>query len=673
MMALQIFLLSIFLYIAGALLSLAMNKSEKTANYASAGCAILASCAGMVSAVPVLAGGTGFMVETAGIVPFAKFAIKMDPLSALMILVISLLTLATAIYSLSYQQEYAGRGIGVLGFLNNLFIASMILVVTSDNAFYFLVFWELMTLISYFLVCFEHNKKEAVHAGFIYLVVAHAGAVLIMISFILFYLQTGTFDFSSFRSANLSPVIKDLAFVLAFFGFGAKAGIMPLHIWLPQAHPAAPSNVSSLMSGVMIKTAVYGILRVGIDFLGASVWWWGLTVLAFGAVSAVFGMLYAMGENDLKRQLAYSSIENVGIILMGVGVGMIGIAGGQPVLGALGILAGLYHLINHAVFKGLLFLGAGSVIYRIHTKNMEEMGGLARQMPWTGFAFLTGALAISAIPPLNGFVSEWFLYQSLFLASTTGIPAVKVVSPLFAVMLALTGALAAMCFVKAYGVAFGGPSRSDRAREAREVPGPMLAGMLILAAGCAVLGLGSPVVAPYLAHVAAAMQGTAPVRVSAGLLVFPGSSSQAMLSTSVMVLLLAGLLVFPLLIVGIQGGTKAGRRVDAVPWACGYSFTSRMASTSTAFSQPLQVLFHPAYRLRTILLEAGHRIASMAGKSVVYIERMDSMWERFIYGPLARSTIRLGQRMQVIQVGNVRWYCLYIIVTLVVLLTATVR
>lgn len=673
MLVQQLFLLSILLYAAGAVASLALNRAGKIANYASGISAFVAASAGMASAIQVFARGTGFTMEATDFIPFARFIIQVDLFSAFMVLVISLLAAATAIYSLAYQEEYVGKGAGVLGFLNNIFIASMVLVVTSGNAFYFLIFWELMTLVSYFLVSFDQENQEVVNAGFIYFLMAHAGTAMIMLSFILFFLYTGTFDFASFRSANLSPATKNLIFLLAFFGFGVKAGIMPLHIWLPRAHPVAPSNVSALMSGVMIKTAIYGLIRVSVDFLGASVWWWGLMVLAFGAISAVLGVLYAISENDLKRLLAYCSIENVGIILMGAGVGMIGAASGEPALGVLGMLAGLYHLINHAVFKGLLFLGAGSVIYRIHTKNMEEMGGLARRMPWTGLAFLTGALGISAIPPLNGFVSEWFIYQSLFMASTSSILTIKVLSPFSATLLALTGALAAMGFVKAYGATFTGPLRSHPAREAREVPVPMLTGMAILAAGCIALGLGAPVVAPYIGNVASALLSTSPVRVSDGLLVFPVSSAQAMLSTPLIALLLVGLVTLPLLIVGMQAGMQAGRRIDSEPWACGYKYSPRMVYASSAFAQPLRVLFRPAYLLRATLARPGYIIALYFKGAVVYVARVEAMWEHYVYRPLVRGTVYLGKRVQALQIGNVRLYCLYIIVTLVVLLIATVR
>jgi hydrogenase-4 component B len=665
----QLFLLSVFLYVAGALVSLAMNRVGKVANYVSAISTFAAAIAGLVSTIIVLVRETPIATEFPGFVPFARFTIEVDHLSAFMILVISLLAAATAIFTLTYDDQYVGKNAGIFGFLNNSYILSMVLAVASSNAFYFLVFWEIMTLASYFLVVVKQDE-EAIHSGFVYFAVAHAAATAIIISFVVLFLHTGSFDFADFRSAEISQATKNLVFLLSFLGFGTKAGIVPFHIWLPRTYSSAPSTVSALMS---TKVAIYGLIRVGVDFLGASVWWWGLTVLAIGAISAVLGILYASSENDLNRQLAYSSTENVGIILMGVGVGMIGVANGQPVLGVLGILAGLYHLLNHAVFKGLLFLGTGSIIYRIGTKNMEEMGGLAKQMPWTGFAFLTGALAISAIPPLNGFVSEWFLYQSLFMASKSNILTIKALSPLFAVMLALTGALAAMCFVKAYGVTFVGPFRSDRAREAKEVPVPMLTGMAILVAGCIALGLGAPIIAPYIGTVASALLGTTPVWVSADMMVFPGSNSQAVLSTPFMILLLMGLVMFSLFIVWIQGGMKAGRRIDSVPWACGYAYSSRMASTANAFAQPLRVLFHPIYLLRNTLVGLGSKMASYSKQAVDYINRMELIWEKNGYGLLARGMVHLGKRVQVIQVGNVRVYCMYIIITLVVLLITTIR
>ena len=298
--------------------------------------------------------------------------------------------------------------------------------------------------------------------------------------------------------------MASIAFLLAFFGFGAKAGMLPLHGWLPRAHPAAPSHASAMMSGVMVKIGVFGIIKVGADLLGGVDMpvWWGVVVLTFGAVSSVLGVMYALAEHDIKRLLAYHTVENVGIILMGVGVGLMGLALKNPLLAALGFLGALYHLLNHAVFKGLLFLGAGAIIHKVHTKDMEKMGGLAKRMPRTALAFLVGCMAISAVPPLNGFVSEWYTYQGLVSISQHSSVIARLSGPVAIVMLAITGALAAMCFVKVYGISFCGQARSAKAAEATEVPAAMTLSMLGLAALCVALGVGAACVAPVVSAVA---------------------------------------------------------------------------------------------------------------------------------------------------------------------------
>ncbi|MCX6930661.1 MAG: proton-conducting transporter membrane subunit, partial [Verrucomicrobia bacterium] len=280
-----------------------------------------------------------------------------------------------------------------------------------------------------------------------------------------------------------------MVFLLFLFGFGVKAGMVPFHIWLPVAHPVAPSNVSALMSGVLIKTGIYGITRVSFDFMGTPPNWWGVTVLTIGTISAVLGVLFALMEHDLKRLLAYHSIENIGIILMGLGAALMFLHSGHPVLASLALIAGLYHTINHACFKALLFLGAGAVLHATHTRNMEEMGGLIRRMPKTAFFFLVGAVAISALPPLNGFISEWLTYQSLLQGFDTTTSLIRLMFPLSGAMLALTGALAAACFVKAFGITFLAQPRSDEARHAHEAPFTMLLGQGILTAACVFLGL----------------------------------------------------------------------------------------------------------------------------------------------------------------------------------------
>ena len=404
--------LAFCLFAAGGLAALLCNRAPRAAAYATGLSGLLGSAAGIASALPVLLGQAGFRIDLGGGLPLSRLIIEVDPLSAFMVLAICFLAAAVFLYSLSYIEEYRQNNPGLLGFLINLFVVAMILVVTVGDALYFLIAWELMTLVSYFLVIYE-GDRPSLAGGWLYFLVAHAGTALIMVAFLLLANGAGSFAFSAFRTAALSPAVRSAVFLLAFIGFCAKAGVVPLHFWLPEAHSAAPSNVSALLSGVMIKTAIYGIIRVTVSFLGAGAWWWGFLILSAGVVSTVLGVIYALAQHDIKRLLAYHSVENIGIILMGIGAGILGLSLGIPALVAVGLLAGLYHLFNHAVFKGLLFLGAGSVVHSTGTRNFESLGGLAGVMPYTAFLFLIGAVSISALPPLNGFVSEWFTYQSL--------------------------------------------------------------------------------------------------------------------------------------------------------------------------------------------------------------------------------------------------------------------
>ncbi|WP_239670667.1 proton-conducting transporter membrane subunit [Vibrio variabilis] len=425
-------------------------------------------------------------------------------LASYMVLVISLIALASGIYAIDYLQEYVGKGAWAITFFLNIFVVSMIAVIVVANSFYFIIFFEMMSFASYFLVLVEQNGKS-VRAGLQYFIIAHAGSVFIMVAFFLLYQETGSLNFADYSNLALSPAKASIIFVLAFLGFGAKAGMITLHAWLPLAHPAAPSHASALMSGVMVKIGVFGIIKFGLVFLGASQAWWGYVVLAFGALSSVLGVMYALAEHDIKRLLAYHTVENVGIILLGVGVAMIATAHNSPVIAAIGLLGALYHLLNHAVFKSLLFFGAGSVIYRIHTKDMDSMGGLGKLMPYTAVAFLIGTMAISALPPLNGFVSEWFIYQSLFSISQQPQLVMMIAGPIAIVMLAITGALACMCFVKVYGLCFGGAPRSEAAQSATEVPATMVTSTWFLALLCVGLGVGAPWVAPHISAVASSV------------------------------------------------------------------------------------------------------------------------------------------------------------------------
>lgn len=668
MSSLQLLMWSIILYLAGAILSLLMARKENASIVIAAISAMLGSVLGLCSALPVLLNGQVQLYTTPGWFPFAAFVVRLDMLAAFMVLVISLLVSVCSLYSIAYVREYVGRGAGSMGFFMNLFIASMVGLVVMDNAFYFIILFEAMSLASWFLVISEQDR-ESVGAGLLYFFIAHAGSVLIMIAFFLMWRESHSLDFAAFRHTALSPTFASIVFLLAFLGFGAKAGMLPLHSWLPRAHPAAPSHASALMSGVMVKIGIFGIIKVGIDLLGATQLWWGIVVLAFGSVSAVLGVLYALAEHDIKRLLAWHTVENIGIILMGVGVGMVGIATQRPVLATIGLLGALYHLLNHAVFKGLLFLGAGAVIYRLHTRDMEKMGGLGKLMPKTALAFLIGCMSISALPPLNGFISEWYTYQSLFSMSHDGNIMMRLSAPIAIVMLAITGALAAMCFVKVYGVSFCGGPRSEPARHAREVPWQMTLSMLLLALCCVILGLGASYIAPVLARVAMSLSGAHDVAVVQGSLLIPEHAAQAMLSPSLMFVLLIALPVLPLLLWLVLKGDRPAFRHRGEPWACGYAWEPLMAVSAGGFTQPLRAMFDVLYRMRQ-RLDPTPTLARTLQGITQGATRVEPFWDEKIILPLVRLVRRIGAQFQRLQGGDFRLYCLYVVAALTVLLMA---
>jgi len=651
----------LMLYAVGAIFSLFV--SGRTSRLVAAFFGLLASVSGVIAVVLTMFGDAIPNLTLFTLPPFGEFAIQMDLLSTLLVAIISLIGIATSLYSFTDAPANVS-----VSFFTNLFMAGMVLVVTVTNAFFFLIFWEVMTLASYFLVVWEFDKKESARTGFIYFLVAHAGAALIMVAFFLFFGHAGTFDFAAIRSTPLPPVVKDIVFVLAFLGFGAKAGMVPLHFWTPDTYAAAPSHVSALMASVMKKTAVYGILRFCVDLLGGSVFWWGFTALTFGVLSAVFGAFYALAEKDIKRLLAFSSVENVGIILMGVGLGMVGLALPSPTLAVLGFLAALYHMLNHAFFKGLLFLGAGSIIAQTGTRDLNQMGGLSRRMPWTALTFLIGALAVTAIPPLNGFVSEWFTYQALFNASGTSLFALRVFAPLFAVLLALAGAFAVMVYVKAYGGAFAGPARSKEAGLAEEASTPALIAQVYLAIGILVLGIGAPWIAPRIASVAADFANQPLVQVGSGWSIQPGNPLQSIVSTPLVAILLIGLLIVPILVVTAYGGWRASRRSNVEPWSNGYGYTMPMSVHASNFDQPVKVSFRPLYWIRT-LVEKPYRMITDAYRATVNgIQRAEPVVENTVTRPTLKLVETAGRWIQSLQMGDIRLYCLYIIITLAILL-----
>jgi hydrogenase-4 component B len=670
-------LLMVMGYGAGLLLPFGFPARARVQNLLAHGLAGLASSAGVALGIAGLLAAEPFTMSLPSTLPLLTFSLRLDPLASFFVLTISSVSLAASIYALGYVTEFYGRtSIALLGSLFNGFLLSMTLVVLADNGFFFLIVWELMSLFSYFLVVTEHEKTDVRYAGLFYLIMTHVGTAFIMLTFLIFFQAGGSFSFEAFRHPEqpLPEGMRTLAFLLALIGFGTKAGIVPLHVWLPYAHPAAPSHISALMSGVMIKTAIYGLIRVYFDFFGGHFpWWWGFVVLMIGAVSALLGVMYALMEHDLKSLLAYHSVENIGIILLGIGAGMIFQTYGLAEFAALGLLAGLYHTINHAVFKALLFFGAGSLLYATHTRNMEEYGGLLRRMPWTGAFFLIGAVSIAALPPTNGFVSEWLVFQSLFLSFHLPSIFLKLILPLAAAMLALTGVLALACFAKAFGISFLALPRSAHARHAAEVPVSMRAGMALLALASIVLGLAPMVVVPLLDRVVTLFTNVSiksKVLALDGWALAPVNTDFSSLSPPVLALLLVVLSLLALALVAACGGLVRTRHYKT--WGCGINLTPRMEYTATGFVQPIKrvfsTIYQPTVKLETEFLEESRYFA----KRRRFEFHIEPLFQKYLYDPVVAGFTAIAEQLRIVQAGSLHLYLAYIFITLIVLLLVAV-
>lgn len=606
--------------------------------------------------------------------PDLPFHVRFDPLAGYFFTIVGLLALFVSVYSIGYVQGIpANRPVTSLIIFYCLFLAGMFMVIVADDALFFLVAWEVMAGASYFLVLFEHERQENRKAAFLYLVVAHIGAIAILLAFgVLAGIATpGSFSgytFDAMRGAEIPDLWATVAFFLAFFGFAAKAGVVPLHVWLPEAHPVAPSNVSALMSGVMLKTAIYGIVRVTFDLIHTFPWWWGAIVLTLGLISAVMGVLYALMQHDLKRLLAYHSVENIGIILIGIGLAMIFTSFELPMLAALAFIAGLYHTMNHAIFKGLLFMGAGSVLHATGERNMEEMGGLIHRMPWTSALFLIGCVAISALPPLNGFVSEWLTFQAFLLSPSLPAPIMQLLIPMGAAMLALTGALAAACFVKAFGVTFLGHWRGHHHPHVHEADWPMRIGMLSAALTCVCLGIFPVVYINWMDILAKQFVGSSISSSAAAygwLWLTPVSPERASYSGTTVFLGILGVVVAVYLLLHVRPG--AIRRVPI--WDCGFEkLNARMQYTATSFSMPIRRIFGHLFSIREEVSLAPQTAHKAFPKRLQYHLRVvDRVWN-WMYRPVVEVCFWLSRQVGRLQQGRIQAYLIYSFVTILVLL-----
>ena len=651
--------MAVLLY--GAVVALLlMNRPRLDFSWLGAFPVVVAAIVGCIPTIQVLMGGATEQFHFPWPVPYGEFFIELDPLSAWFLLPTLLLSALCAIYGVGYLRSWQGRrSLGPVWFFYGLLVLGMVLVLLARNAVLFLFAWELMAVASFFLVTFEHERESVREAGWIYFVATHLGTAFLLAFFLLLARETGSMDFDVWAAQGIhTQGLASVLFLLAVIGFGTKAGFMPLHVWLPEAHPAAPSHVSALMSGVMIKTGIYGLIRA-FTFLGMPPLWWGWVLIGIGLTSGVLGVLFALAQHDLKRLLAYHSVENIGIIALGLGVGLLGVSSGSTVLIVLGYGGALLHVLNHALFKGLLFLGAGAVLHGTKTLEIDHLGGLLKRMPWTAVTFLVGAVAISGLPPLNGFVSEFLIFLGAFKGGISTVGEIAV--PLLALIagLALIGGLAVACFTKAFGIVFLGEPRSEHVAQAHEVGWTMRLPMLALAAGCVLIGLLAPTVVGSLKAVLEEVTGLRPEVVSLNLAATKTSLTFVVIGSLTFLLVTVALVL-------LRRSLLAGRRVEqSVTWGCGYPQpTPRMQYTASSFAQPLTDLFK-------VLLGTRKRILRPRGffppEGSLETITPDISHEEMYRPMFERGKAWLSQ-LRWLQHGNVQLYVLYIAVTLIVLL-----
>jgi hydrogenase-4 component B len=592
--------------------------------------------------------------------PDLPFHLRLDSLSAFFLLLLGATAAGISIFSAGYFRGSEGSAPGLLCFQYHAFLAAMALVLIADDAYVFMVAWETMALSSYFLVTTDHHIAEIRRAGFLYLLIAHIGAIAILLCFGVLQGGSGDYTFGSMRSMVLPGAWGSIAFLLALFGFGAKAGLLPLHIWLPEAHPAAPSPVSALMSGVMLKTAIYGMLRVTFDLLHTQLWWWGVVALVLGLLSALFGVIFATVQTDMKRLLAYSSIENIGIIVAGIGLAILFKSYDKTLLAALTLTATLYHALNHAFFKTLLFLATGAVLHATKERSLGKLGGLIHRMPWVAWLALVGTLAMAGLPPLNGFVSEWLLLQAFLFTPSLPQSFVNMLVPLAAAALVLSVALAAYVMVKFYGVVFLGRPREPNLVYAQD-PGRLERAALVwFAVGCVVLGLFPVNIIALIDPVDAMLVGsTVGGRGGSWMLFAPVNADRSSYSPIIFLIVIAAVVILTIQVVHryYHGRTRTGPA-----WDCGFPLqTLRMQDTAEGFGQPIRQVFEPFFRIQRTLPSPF----DLKPQYKVVLE--DHFWH-WLYLPVARSADAMAKLIGRIQHGRISVYLTYSFCTLLALL-----
>jgi len=593
--------------------------------------------------------------------PQLPFHLRLDSLSCFFLMVIGGASAGVSAFAAGYFRKGEGTPPGLICLEYHIFLASLAMVVLADDAYAFMVVWETMAFSSFFLVMANHRIPEIRDAGYLYLLIAHIGALGILLCFGVLQANTGDYTFANMRAQQLSPFWASMAFVLAVFGFGAKAGLLPLHAWLPEAHPAAPSPMSALMSGVMLKVALYGLLRVSFDLLQTRIWWWGVLLMAIGLATALFGVVFSTVQVEMKRLLAYSSIENVGLMCAGIGLSLLFSAYGMKALAALALTAALYHLVSHAFFKSLLFCSTGAVMHATGERSLGKLGGLIRYMPWVTWPTLIGVLACAGLPPLGGFVAEWLLLQSFLF--TTGLPSsfLNMLVPILAALIALIAALSGFTMVKYFGVIFLGQPREEKLFHAHDAGTWERIGMLWLVAGCVVLGLFPNQVIALIDPVTQLLvaDGLARTVAASGWLLVPVSIERASYAPAILLLGVMASFAFAFWL-----GRKLykGLTRRAPPWDCGYPWqNARMQDTAEGFGQPIRQIFEPMFRLR-------RELPTPFDEQPRYrVTVQDPLWH-WLYLPLAALVERCSKLIGLLQQGRIAVYLMYSFFTLIVVL-----
>jgi len=582
--------LALLVWVFSGIICGLLAGAAKLSSLISGAGSMVASVAVIIAAIQMVNSGAPVTLT----LPVLPYRASFSPLNALLLLAMSVTALFSSLYACAWLANARPRQRARTGLLCNLLLAALTAAAISANAAELILMMEMAALCAYFMIVQADDVKSR-RAGLNQFLSGRLGTLCLILAFALLHHASGSLDFEVLRHTTFTPGIRSLAFLLALAGFGLYAGIIPLHAWVPQSHSSAPAHAAALFSSALMKIGIIGIVKVGLDLLGAPPLWWGLMVLLLAILTAFIGGLYALMEHDIRRLLAYHTLENVGIILLGIGSAMVGVALNLPLLASLALLAGLFHLFNHGLFKTALFLGAGEIEMQTGIKDMEKLGGIARLMPWTAVSMLIALMSMAALPPLNGFASEWLLYQSLFQLSAGHVFIARLLGPLLAVGLALTGALALMCIAKVFGVTFLGTPRSPAAADATPAPRLMTLSSVLLALLCVVFGVASPWLIPHFSAVAASVL-KVPVLQAAG----HGAafSATSAVSAPMVAILLLGMPLLPWIAATVLRGSRLPNRSRGDAWACGYGHSADMVVTATGFAQPLRVMFAPLYRLR---------------------------------------------------------------------------